>query len=712
MHPQDAVTTHFRLTKQQQAALEKRNIATIADLLFHFPHRYEDVGAAAHIANIVPNEVVTVYGELTDFKKTLSWRTKKYVIEATLKDATGSIRVRWFNQPYVARMLEHVRFVKVTGKATGTRGVYFANPTVEAMPGLPDMLEDTSPEARLFPVYPESSGITSRWFYHALRKILADGVHERMEDALPAEVCARYTLPSLASALVWIHMPQSSRDEAAARKRFSFEEVFIIQLAHQKSRHDTRELKAPAVTPSSDALASFMETLPYTPTTAQQRAIEHIMADLEKPYPMSRLLEGDVGSGKTTVAAATLCAVARGTLAGKQHAYAQVAYMVPTEILAKQQFESLIEHFQRAPIPIALITSSGCQKFPSKVHPEKPTKISRAQLLKWVANGEIPVIVGTHALIQKTVTFKNLSYVIIDEQHRFGTQQRKALAHKDDSAPHLLSMTATPIPRTLALTIYGDLDISLLDERPAGRKPIHTKVVAPSKRDEVYAAVRSELHSGRQAYVICPRIDEPDPTKALALRAKSVTAEAARLQKGPFKDYVVGTLHGKMTPQEKDAAMQRFADGAVDVLVATSVIEVGVNVPNATIIIIEGAERFGLSQLHQLRGRVQRSHHQPYCYLFSESKNDTSLTRLRALEQAADGFALAEEDLKLRGPGELAGSSQWGISDMGMQALQNLKMVEAARTDATRIIETDASLVAYPALLHRVAQRAATLHME
>ncbi len=712
MQPHDEVVKHFRLVKQQKAALEKLGIVTIADLLFHFPHRYEDVGAARHIRDISPNEMVTVYGELTDLQKKLAWKTKRYMVEATLTDATGSIGVRWFNQPYAANMFEHAKYVKVTGKATGKQKLYFANPTVESMAGLPDFFSDAPDESGLFPVYPESRGITSRWFYHAIARVLECGVHEHIDDIIPPEITERYKLPSLATALVWIHSPHSEKDARAARKRFSFEEVFLIQIAHQKNRYDTQHLNAPQTSANTDALKSYLDALPYTPTNAQKRAIKAIMDDFKKPYPMSRLLEGDVGSGKTTVAAATMYALAKGSVEGSAYAHPQIAYMVPTEILAKQQFAGLIDAFKHAPIPIGLITGSGCQKFPSKVNPNEATKISRAQLSKWVENGEIPIVVGTHALISKNVHFENLTYVVIDEQHRFGTNQRKALAKKDDTAPHLLSMTATPIPRTLALTIYGDLDISVIDEKPEGRKEIYTKVVPPKKRDEVYAALRSELSEGRQAYVICPRIDEPDPSKALALRVKSVTAEAKRLTDGPLHEYRVGVLHGKMTPKEKTEVMTQFEDGEVDVLVATSVVEVGVNVPNATTIVIEGAERFGLSQLHQLRGRVQRSSYQSYCYLFSETKTQSSLARIKTLEKASDGFKLAEEDLKLRGAGQLAGRQQWGVSDMGMDALQNIKMVEAARIEAQKLVAQDPTLANHTPLQEKMSKIQSDLHME
>ena len=321
--------------------------------------------------------------------------------------------------------------------------------------------------------------------------------------------------------------------------------------------------------------------------------------------------------------------------------------MCPTEILAKQHFASFIEFFREHHISIALITGKECYKFPSKVRSELATRISRAQLSKWVANGEIPVVIGTHALIQKSVVFRNLAFAIIDEQHRFGKVQRKHLARKDGKEAHLLSMTATPIPRTLALTIYGDLDLTVLDQMPAGRKSVITEVVTNDTRENAYERIRSELSAGRQAYVICPRIDEPDPTKEFALQAKSVKAEAERLRTQVFPEYEVGILHSKMTPAEKEEAMNAFARNETRILVATSVVEVGVNVPNATVILIEGAERFGLAQLHQLRGRVIRSTFQSYCFLLSESKTQGTVGRLKALTTAKNGFELAEYDLKL-----------------------------------------------------------------
>jgi ATP-dependent DNA helicase RecG len=427
---------------------------------------------------------------------------------------------------------------------------------------------------------------------------------------------------------------------------------------------------------------------------------------------MLRLLEGDVGSGKTAVAAATAYAAVTTRPEGQRFGNLQLAYMCPTEILASQHFESFITYFVGTGIQIGLITGSGCRKFPSKVDPAGWTDISRTQLLKWVENGEIPILIGTHALIQKSVKFKHLAYVIIDEQHRFGTKQRAKLVQKDGKVPHFLSMTATPIPRTLALTLYGDLDLTLLDQMPSGRKTVITEIVPVGKREETYEKIRTLLREGRQLYVICPRIDEPDPEKEQALIAKSVTEEAKRLKAKVFPEYNIAVLHSKMKPSEKDKVMEQFTLGKTHILVATSVVEVGVNVPNATIIIIEGAERFGLAQLHQLRGRVLRSSHQAFCYLFSETKGEKTFARLKALATAKNGFELSEMDLALRGAGELGGGKQWGISDIGMEAIKNIKMVEAAREEARRLLEEDLMLTNYPLLRERLLERGKATHFE
>lgn len=548
---------------------------------------------------------------------------------------------------------------------------------------------------------------------HAVKKFLTPEALEQIEDPIPAELLKNYSLPTLRTALAWVHTPHELKQAEAARKRFAFEEVFMIQLERGRERAlQNKERSFIIDTPESE-VQEFIDAFPFEATDAQIDAIEAILADMRSGHPMSRLLEGDVGSGKTAVAATAAYAAVHTRPEGSKSGTLQVAYMAPTEILAKQHFESFINYFENFPINIGLITGSGCYKFPSKLSKDKYTPISRAQLLKWVANGEIPVLIGTHALIQKSVVFKHLALVVIDEQHRFGTHQRKALKNKEERRlPHLLSMTATPIPRTLALTVYGDLDLTLLDQMPPGRKPIITEIVKPAERTRAYTKMHEQLVEGRQAYVICPRIDEPDPDKAFALQAKSVVAEAKRLKKYIFPEYEIDTLHSKMTPKEKDDVMARFVRHEVNILVATSVVEVGVNVPNATSVFIEGAERFGLSQLHQLRGRVVRSNHQAYCFVCPESRGEPTLARLKALTTAKNGFELAEQDLLQRGPGELSGRKQWGISDIGMEALKNLKLVEAARQEALKIIQQDETLAHHPLLASALAARAAQMHLE
>ena len=581
------------------------------------------------------------------------------------------------------------------------------------------MLFRSTPEntdAPIFPVYPESRGVSSLWFRHALKRVLNAGAHG-IEDPIPSAIREKYRLPSLDTALVWIHAPERLSHAEAARKRFAFEEMFVLQIQKALDRLENDTRTAFPVNEGEKFARTFLKSLPFRSTHAQQRAIHDILRDFKKQHPMARLLEGDVGSGKTAVAAATAYAIVNSRPPERTSGTLQIAYMAPTEILAQQHFQSFIEYFKNLPINIALMTGSGCKKFPSKAHRHKATSISRAQLLKWIANGEIAMLVGTHALIQKSVVFQHLAYCIVDEQHRFGTRQRAALLQKPSPmhakpVPHFLSMTATPIPRTLALTMYGDLDLSILDELPPGRTTITTEIVRSSHRTQAYERMRSELKKGRQAYVVCPRIEEPDPQKEHAVQAKSAKAEAARLQKDIFPEYEIGLLHGAMKPAEKDAVMARFACGKTHVLVATSVVEVGINVPNATVILIEGAERFGLAQLHQLRGRVQRSSHPPMCFLVSDTASHTSTTRLRALAHSSDGFKLAEIDLKTRGAGDLWGKKQWGISDIGMDALQNIRLIRAAREEATRVVQSDPHLTNHRALRARISSLAEKLHEE
>lgn len=698
LQPTDHISAILNTTPTQRTQLAKYAISTVADLLYHFPHRYERAAPLSPISALEKGKPASVAGTLSQLSAEKTWAKKLRITKAVLTDQSGAISLIWFHQPYISRMLKEGETYIFTGTIGERKGKsYLSNPIQH-----PISAKEQFGKGPL-PVYPETRGFSSRWFYFALRKIFAVLDHAAIVDPIPEDILRRYHLPDLHHALSAIHFPRTLREAEAARKRFAFEEIFLIQLGRIQARRK-RDMHATFPVKKDPAiLDEFFTSLPFTLTAAQERAIAHVLADLMRVKPMSRLLEGDVGSGKTVVAlAAAFAAIKNGY---------QVAYMAPTEVLARQHFKTITELFKPFFIPVGLITSAECKKFPSKVSNEEATHIAKSQLLRWVESHAINFVVGTHALIQSQVRFKKLALAIVDEQHRFGVNQRFLLTKKStDRLPHLLSMTATPIPRTLALTIYGDLDLTLLDELPPGRKRIITEIFSPSQRARAYQLIHQELEKGHQAYVVCSRIeDKSDDPGALDLRA--VKAEHQRLAKEIFPRYTVGIIHGKLKPLEKEEAMSDFRTGKIHVLVATSVIEVGIDVPNATIILIEDAERFGLAQLHQLRGRVVRSSFVPYCVALTESRSVLVRQRLDAFKKAKNGFELAEHDLAIRGAGELSGAKQWGISDLGMEALKNIKMVEAARAEAQRLIVDDTELRAYPLLCEKL-KKAGTIHFE
>ncbi len=719
----------FRTTDSQKKALKRLGIETLFDLLTFFPTRYGHVSEVKTIAEAQADDHVTLYGKIQSLQSKKSYRSKTPMSEAVIEDINGDkIKVIWFHQAFLAKTLSVGQNVRLTGKVSFAKsgGKSLLNPEVEKIKSLPidnhnSLFADakTKSEHFGFPVYRETRGITSKWIYHTILKIMKSDAFAELEDTLPHYLLEKYKLPTLQTALVWIHLPKTREHAESARKRFAFEEIFLIQLQNQQRRLRHKKNFSYQLERNKKLEQDFIARFPFTPTSGQREAIESILNDMTSEEPMTRLLEGDVGSGKTFVAAVAAHAVIRNKPRKKNggsynFGHLQVAYMAPTEVLATQLFENFVQYFEGTGVQIGLMTGSGCRKFPAKTPGETWTKISKNQLLKWIQNGEIPIVIGTHALIQKKVAFQDLALVIIDEQHRFGTRQRMELSTKDHRIPHYLSMTATPIPRTLVLTLYGDLDLSVIDSMPSGRKEVITQIVAPDddSREKTYTAIREQLEAGRQAYVICPRIDEPDPDKKKALQLKSVKSEAKRLQENIFPEYRIGIMHSKMKKGEKEKIMQQFYEHEIDILVSTSVVEVGVNVPNATSIIIEGAERFGLAQLHQLRGRVIRSNHQAYCYLFADAKTEKTINRLKAIVEAKNGFELAEIDLSLRGAGDLAGVKQWGMSDLAMEAIKNIKMVEFARAEAKHIIENDETLENFPELKKRIEQNAYQVHFE
>ncbi|ETB64002.1 TPA: ATP-dependent DNA helicase RecG [Candidatus Nomurabacteria bacterium] len=754
MKLEDKIENHFRLDQDQKKALNKLRLITVKDLLFHFPNRYNYISDIKYINTLSSGEQVTILGTISNLQTKKGFKSKIPMGQATLSDITGKINIIWFHQPYLAKMIKEGSTVKVSGKITNSDkyGLTLMNPEIDKDSILPIDLHDSlfskenkKEEELGFPIYPETKGITSKWIYHTIKKIIKDEEIKNIKEYLPLYIINSYKLPSLHTALIWIHTPKKKEHAEIARKRFAFEEVFFIQLARQKEKKEYNKMFSYKLKIEKEDIKDFIDRFPFSPTNSQTKAINTILEDLKKDKPMGRLLEGDVGSGKTFVAATITYAVIKNRPMGQSFGNLQVAYMAPTEVLAVQLYENFIKYFEHTGISIGLITSSGCRKFPSKTAGWKNgeqiktwTNISKNQLLKWIKNGEIPIVIGTHSLISKSVEFEDLGLVIIDEQHRFGTNQRMKLAKKEGHAPHYLSMSATPIPRTLALTIYGDLDLSIMDEMPKGRKSVITEIIPENKRSIAYENIRKELEAGRQVYVICPKIEETEigdntieglvsstertlsKFSAENLRAresiisdlKTVTSEAKRLKKDIFQTYNIDIMHSKMSSQKKEKVMKDFEDKKIDILVSTSVIEVGVNIPNATIIVIEGAERFGLAQLHQLRGRVMRSTHQSYCYLFADAKTDKTIDRLKALTKASNGFELAELDLSLRGAGLLGGDKQWGITDLGMEALKNIKMVEAARSEAIKIIESDNELSSYSTLSETLKQKNLKLHFE
>ncbi|OHA66728.1 MAG: ATP-dependent DNA helicase RecG [Candidatus Wildermuthbacteria bacterium RIFCSPHIGHO2_02_FULL_45_25] len=691
-----------RVGPAYEKKLHKLGIHTIRDMLFHFPRTYEDWSVITPIENVTEGKSWCVCGEILEIKQIRTYKKGMSFVNAVLQDTTGAIKVRWFNQPYLADTLKNQDKVCLAGKVMRDKeGIYLASPAFEKLKEGESPFEHLTHTGRIIPIYPETTGVSSRWIRSIIKMILAKHGKD-IQEILPPRILQERGLSPLAPSLWSIHFPTSLQEAKHAEKRFAFEELFYILLFILSERKKIARVKAPVIPLDTDLMQRFTKKLKFQLTDDQKKSAWSILKDMEKPRPMNRLLQGDVGSGKTVVSAmAALSAVKQGY---------QVALLAPTEILAQQHFKTIAELLTPFKITIGLLTGKS-DRFISPKLPHDYIEISQKKLLERIQANEIEMLVGTHSLITDKVKFDNLALVIVDEQHRFGIKQRAALLKRSTLIPHLLSMTATPIPRTLAMTIYGDLDLSLIAQMPKGRKQIITKVIAPEDRPKAYKTIEQEIEKGRQAFVICPRIERTEKTPP-QLEIKTVKEEHERLSREVFPDLRLAMLHGKMPAKEKELAMRKFKAGKFDILVSTSVVEVGVDIPNATIMFIEGADRFGLAQLHQFRGRVGRGKHQSYCFLFSESANRTGIKRLRALEKSASGFELAETDLKLRGPGDFAGAKQWGMPDFAMQQLTNLQLVQEAREAAKQILEEDITLRTYPALQAKTQELRAKLHLE
>lgn len=647
---------------------ERAGLYTVGDLLTFLPMRHEDFTHQMSISDLAPGKV-TIKARCEAIS-TRPVRRGLKLTTAVLTDSTGKVNAVWFNQPYRVAQLSGGDEFFFSGEFEYSRGRYqLSNPTAEQATEMPLRAD------RLLPVYHTIKGLKSQ----LVRKILEElrPLMSILPETLPSSVVSSQSLLSRADATTLIHFPKSHEDIKAARDRLAFEELFQLLLASQLNKQANSQLEGWSIPFEAHTIKTFVESLPFSLTNAQRRAAWDIVQDMERGIPMNRLLQGDVGSGKTVVAGlAARSAAAAGY---------QTAIMAPTEILATQHAETLSALLAPFGISVALLVGSVKGK-------------ARTALYEALRQGDVDVVVGTHALFQDKVVFHKLGFVAIDEQHRFGVDQRQRLLDKSPRLPHLLAMTATPIPRSLALTVYGELDVSILNERPAGRLPIQTSLVSPVSAKTIYDKVDSEINKGRQAYVVCSLIDD-NPDNDL----KSVEAEYKKLKNSVFGHRAIGLLHGKMSADEKETVMRDFKDRKYDILVSTTVIEVGVDVPNATVIMIENADRFGLSQLHQLRGRVGRSSHQSYCYLML-STTQKPTERLREIERSQDGFYLAEVDLRLRGPGQIYGKAQHGTLNLQIATLADTQLIARAQKAARRFIESGENLLQYKELSNQVTQ--------
>ena len=672
----DDVTLLKGIWRKLLPRLHKLEVKTVGDLVHLFPSRYNDFTNVRTVSQLVPGDDQTAILTVWESQQTMLGRQKS--TQAVLGDETGNIRAVWFNMPWVAAQLKHGVKVVLSGKVNVFRGnLVFQAPEYEILDGGDDLVHT----GRLVPVYPSTQGLSQRVLRSLVKRAL-DATIERVEEYLPPDLLHRTGLIGLGNAMRQVHYPDDSDAVSAARRRLAFDELFLLQMSVIRRRNDWREEnRGVPIDVDTEVVESFLGSLPFELTEAQNRSLQEVLADLRSDRAMSRLLQGDVGSGKTVVAAAAMLAVVQD---GKQ-----AALMAPTEILAEQHFLTICgllsdSGFQLAEGYIQRLDVPGInRKVTVALLLGAHRKRIRDDLYSLLSAGSIDIVIGTHALIQERVDIPNLALAVVDEQHRFGVRQRALLREKGER-PHMLAMSATPIPRSLSLTVYGDLDVSVIDEMPPGRQTIRTRFIENERRDSAYAFIRNEVKEGRQAFVVCPLIEESE-----VIQTKAAQEEYARLSEKVYPDFSVGLLHGRMSLKEKEDVMHSFKERGIDVLVSTPVVEVGIDVPNATVMLIDGAERFGLSQLHQFRGRVGRGAHRGYCLLLSESPGAEAVKRLKLLERISDGFRLAEEDLKLRGPGDYLGTRQSGLPTLRVAEITDFDTLSLARREAIRLLDLD-----------------------
>ncbi len=643
--------------------LKKLDLSTLGDLLWHLPRRYDDYSQLKTISQLFYGDEVTVIGTVEEVNTRTVRSGKIKLVEAVISDGTGSLRVTWFNQPWIAERISPDRPIVLSGKIDQ----YLGHLTMNSPEW--ELLERKQLHTnRIVPIYPLTAGVSSKWLRRVIHSVV-DRLAPRIPDPLPDSIRESSGLISLNQALKQIHFPDDWEHLRQAQHRIAFDEMFMLQLGVLRQKQNWEKLDSPPLQVDSEWIDRFQSSLPYELTQSQKRALKEIQSDLEAPHPMNRLLQGDVGSGKTIVAAAAV-----GITAACE---AQSAIMAPTSILAEQHYRTLLE---------ILPSTSGIPAERIGLLLGSTSESDKQDIRTRLENGDIQVIVGTHALLEGPVNFMKLGLAVIDEQHRFGVGQRAILREKGEN-PNLLVMTATPIPRSLALTIYGDLDLSVIDEMPKGRKPVETQVFRPQERTRAHHFVHTQIEQGHQAFIVYPLVEDSEK-----IQTKAAVEEHEKLSQEIFPQFRLGLLHGRMKPEDKDEIMSRFREGKIDILVSTSVVEVGIDVPNATVMLIEGANRFGLAQLHQFRGRVGRGQHPSYCLLIPDTDNDTDNERLAAMESTTDGFKLAEYDLDQRGPGEFLGTRQSGFTNLRTAQITDVKLIEKARREAQVVFSVDPTL--------------------
>ena len=693
--------------------LEQAGIKTASDILWHFPVRYEDWSNPIPIKDIYPGQNVVIKAKVGKFFTKRIWQKKLSITQAELIGKTGKIKATWFNQPYIKYSFNVSDEIFASGKVTEQKGqLILLNPTYEVVGK-----KTKGRIGSIVPIYARPKGVSSAMMQRVASKVIS--LAEKMPEFIPEKILEKQHIPHISQSVAKAHLPSSIQEGAEAKKRFSFETLFLIQLLNRINKKQLLEMGAPKIKFDVEEVKDILLSLPFELTFSQKRSLYEILQDISSGKPMNRLLQGDVGSGKTVVAAIAAIITAKSNL--------QSAIMAPTEILASQHYSTIKKMFGKRNIRLGLMTANSAKIFMGE---GLESEVKRSEISKMISEKKLDIIIGTHSLIAKRKLAspksgnnslfnpENIGLVVVDEQHRFGVKERSALTkNSSKKAPHFLSMSATPIPRTMAIALFGDLDISLIEELPKGRKKIATKWVSPQNRNKAYKFIEEKINEGRQAFIICPKIETVSDPEELATFSswsdvKNVKEEFERLSSKIFPEIKMGMLHGKMPAKEKEKTMLSFKEGKISILVCTSVVEVGIDIPNASIMVIEDADRFGLAQLYQFKGRVGRGEHQSFCLLFSKSSSDIARNRLQALAEAKNGLELAEKDLLLRGPGELLGQSQKGLPDITMKALQDKALIKASREAADMVLEEGLKLEEFGPLKKKLDSLRDQFHLE